>query len=51
MTREFNSDPETPRFGPLEMTRRGLIAALTGLASACGTAASKLHEGSKAVGP
>ena len=50
MTREFNSDPDTPRLGPIEMTRRGLIAALTGLASACGTAASKLHEGSNAWG-
>ena len=50
MNRELTRDPETPRLGPLEMTRRGLIAALTGLASACGTAASKLHEGSKAWG-
>ncbi len=50
MNRELTRNPETPRLGPLEMTRRGLIAALTGLASACGTAASKLHEGSKAWG-
>ena len=50
MNRELTRDPETPRLSPLEMTRRGLIAALTGLASACGTAASKLHEGSKAWG-
>ena len=44
------ADPDEPRAGALEMTRRGLIAALTGLASACGTAASKLQEGSKAWG-
>ncbi len=50
MNRELTRDPETPRLSPLEMTRRGLIAALTGLASACGTAASKLHEGSRAWG-
>ena len=50
MNRELTRELETPRPGALEMTRRGLIAALTGLASACGTAASKLHEGSKAWG-
>ncbi|MYA80481.1 MAG: hypothetical protein F4X39_08160, partial [Acidobacteriia bacterium] len=44
------ADPDAPRAGALEMTRRGLIAALSGLASACGTAASKLQEGSKAWG-
>ncbi len=50
MTKELTTDAEAPRLGPLEITRRGLIAALTGLASACGTAASKLHEGSTAWG-
>ena len=35
---------EISSLSPLQITRRGLVAALSGLAAACGTAASRLKE-------
>lgn len=35
---------ESDKLSPLQLTRRGLLAALSGVAAACGTAASHLRE-------
>ena len=39
-----NDHKDLAGLSPLHLTRRGLIAALSGLAAACGTAASRLKE-------
>ena len=39
-----HQDNESSKLSPLRLTRRGLMAVLSGLAAACGTAASRLRE-------